>query len=162
MLSISCPAASAISLEGRNLWVLQSIPLSNKTFIKSKIALTLTVHAIGYMLSVAVFLIRFQFNAIWSFTLLAVPACYSVFTAVQGTYINCCFPRFDWDNEMVVVKQSISVILSGVIGMICIAVPVLLHWFLGITLVRVLWGMAAILIVLSVILYFKACGKKII
>ena len=162
MLSISCPAASAISLEGRNLWVLQSIPLSNKTFIKSKIALTLTVHAIGYMLSVAVFLIRFQFNAIWSFTLLAVPACYSVFTAVQGTYINCCFPRFDWDNEMVVVKQSISVILSGVIGMICIAVPVLLHWFLGIPLVRVLWGMAAILIVLSVILYFKACGKKII
>jgi ABC-2 type transport system permease protein len=162
MLSISCPAASAISLEGRNLWVLQSIPLSNKTFIKSKIALTLTVHAIGYMLSVAVFLIRFQFNAIWSFTLLAVPACYSVFTAVQGTYINCCFPRFDWDNEMVVVKQSISVILSGVIGMICIAVPVLLHWFLGLPNVGVLWGMAAILIVLSVILYFKACGKKII
>lgn len=162
MLSISCPSASAISLEGRNLWVLQSIPLSNKTFIKSKIALTLTVHAIGYMLSVAVFLIRFQFHAIWSFTLLAVPACYSVFTAVQGTYINCCFPRFDWDNEMVVVKQSISVILSGVIGMICIAVPVLLHWFLGLPNVGLLWGMAAILIVLSVILYFKACGKKII
>lgn len=162
MLSISCPAASAISLEGRNLWVLQSIPLSNKTFIKSKIALTLTVHAIGYMLSVAVFLIRFRFHAIWSFTLLAVPACYSVFTAVQGTYINCCFPRFDWDNEMVVVKQSISVILSGVIGMICIAVPVLLHWFLGLPNVGLLWGMAAILIVLSVILYFKACGKKII
>ena len=162
MLSISCPSASAISLEGRNLWILQSIPLSNKTFIKSKIALTLTVHAIGYMLSVAVFLIRFQFHAIWSFTLLAVPACYSVFTAVQGTYINCCFPRFDWDNEMVVVKQSISVILSGVIGMICIAVPVLLHWFLGLPNVGVLWGMAAILIVLSVILYFKACGKKII
>ena len=94
--------------------------------------------------------------------ILAVPACYSVFTAVQGTYINCCFPRFDWDNEMVVVKQSISVILSGVIGMICIAVPVLLHWFLGLPNVGVLWGMAAILIVLSVILYFKACGKKII
>lgn len=162
MLSISCPAASAISLEGKNLWILQSVPLSNKIFLKSKIALTLTIHSIGYMLSVAVFLIRFQFNAIQALTLLVVPVCYSIFTAVQGTYINCRFPKFDWDNEMVVVKQSISVILSGVIGMICIAVPALLHWFLDVSLIKVLWGMAAILIVLSVILYFKACSKKII
>ena len=162
MLSISCPAASAISLEGKNLWILQSVPLSNKTFLKSKIALTLTIHSIGYMLSVAVFLIRFQFNAIQALTLLVVPVCYSIFTAVQGTYINCRFPKFDWDNEMVVVKQSISVILSGAIGMICIAVPELLHWFLDVSFIKALWGMAAILIVLSVILYFKACSKKII
>lgn len=162
MLSISCPAASAISLEGKNLWVLQSIPLSNKTFLKSKIALTLTIHAIGYMLSVAVFLIRFQFNVIQALTLLVVPVCYSIFTAVQGIYINCRFPKFDWDNEMVVVKQSMSVILSGVIGMICIAVPALLHWFLDVSLIKVLWGMAVILIVLSVAFYFKACSKKII
>ena len=162
MLSISCPAASAISLEGKNLWILQSVPLSNKTFLKSKIALTLTIHSTGYLLSVAVFLIRFQFNAIQALTLLVVPVCYSIFTAVQGTYINCRFPKFDWDNEMVVVKQSISVILSGVIGMICIAVPALLHWFLDVSLIKALWGMAAILIVLSVILYFKACSRKII
>ena len=100
--------------------------------------------------------------AIQALTLLVVPVCYSIFTAVQGTYINCRFPKFDWDNEMVVVKQSISVILSGVIGMICIAVPALLHWFLDVSLIKALWGMAAILIVLSVILYFKACSRKII
>ena len=63
---------------------------------------------------------------------------------------------------MVVVKQSMSVILSGVIGMICIAVPALLHWFLDVSLIKVLWGMAVILIVLSVAFYFKACSKKII
>jgi ABC-2 type transport system permease protein len=63
---------------------------------------------------------------------------------------------------MVVVKQSISVILSGAIGMICIAVPELLHWFLDVSFIKALWGMAAILIVLSVILYFKVCSKKII
>lgn len=162
MLSISCPAASAISLEGKNLWILQSVPLSNRTFLKSKIALTLTIHAIGYMLSVAVFLIRFRIDTIQTLTLLVVPACYSLFTAIQGTYFNCRFPKFDWENEMVVIKQSISVILQGVIGMICIAIPALIHWFLGVSLMKVLWGMAAVLICLSVILYIKACSKKIV
>ncbi|MEH2951095.1 DUF1648 domain-containing protein [Sporofaciens sp. JLR.KK001] len=40
---------------------------------------------------------------------MAVPACYSVFTAVQGTYINCCFPRFDWDNVCCFLPDSIPI-----------------------------------------------------
>lgn len=41
MLSISCPAASSISLDGKNIWILQNSPLSMKTFLDSKIAVTL-------------------------------------------------------------------------------------------------------------------------
>lgn len=162
MLSISCPSASSISLEGNNLWILQSIPVSNKDFLNSKIALTLSIHAGGYVLAVSTFIVRFQLDTWQSMTAILVPAAYSLFTAVQGTYMNCRFPKFDWDNEIVVIKQSISAILSGVIGMICVAVPALLHWLLALPLQLTLWGSAVILFCASCILYKKACHIKVI
>ena len=93
---------------------------------------------------------------------LLVPVAYSLFTAVQGTYMNCRFPKFDWDNEIVVVKQSMAVILSGVIGMAGVAIPALLHWFLGLPLQPLLWGTITVLFLASGFLYLKACRIKII
>lgn len=48
MLSLSCPAASSISLEGKNIWILQSSPISVRTILNSKIAVNLTLHIVGY------------------------------------------------------------------------------------------------------------------
>ena len=162
MLSISCPAASSISLEGKNLWILQSVPVSNRSFLNSKIALNLSIHAVGYLLAVCTFIIRFQLDIWQSMMVILVPVAYSLFTAVQGTYMNCRFPKFDWDNEIVVVKQSMAVILSGVIGMAGVAIPALLHWFLGLPLQPLLWGAITVLFLASGFLYLKACRIKII
>ena len=43
MISISCTTASAISLEGKNLWILKSSPIKTKTIFDSKIAVNLTI-----------------------------------------------------------------------------------------------------------------------
>ena len=162
MLSLSCPTASSVSLEGKNIWILQSVPLPFRTFLNSKIAVTLSLHAVGYLTALPVFILRFRMDGARLAALIVIPAVYSIFTAVQGICINCCFPRFDWDNEMVVVKQSMAAILSGVTGMLCVAVPALLHWFFGLPFGMVLWGWAGILLCVSGLLYRKACQTKII
>ena len=43
MIAISCTTASAISLEGKNLWILKSSPIKTKTIFDSKIAVNLTI-----------------------------------------------------------------------------------------------------------------------
>jgi len=63
---------------------------------------------------------------------------------------------------MVVIKQSMAVILSGVTGMLCVAAPAILHWFFRLPLGMVLWGWAGILLCVSGLLYRKACQTKII
>lgn len=161
MLSLSCPAASSVSLEGKSIWILQSIPLSFRTLLSSKMAVTLSLHAVGYLTALMVFILTFEIDGVQLATLIVIPAVYSVFTAVQGICINCCFPRFDWDNEMVVIKQSMAAVLSGVTGMLCVAVPALLHWFLKLPLGKVLWGWAGILLCVSGLLYRKAYQTKI-
>lgn len=162
MLSLSCPAASSISLEGKNIWILQSAPLSMKTFLKSKIAVNLTLHSFGYWLAVMSFSFKLKLDGFQLITLFAIPAVYSIFTAVQGSYFNSRFPNFEWENETLLVKQSIPVILSSAVGMVAVAIPVLIHWFLDFSLLLTLWGMALILSVTTYLLYSKACKIKII
>ena len=64
MLSLSCPAASAISLEGKNIWILQSSPVKVKMILNSKIAVNLTLHLMGYMISIFAFMLKLDMNFI--------------------------------------------------------------------------------------------------
>lgn len=77
MLSLSCPAASSISLEGKNIWILKSSPVEVKTILNAKIAVNLTLHLIGYMISVSVFMLKLDMNPIQVMNLVIVPICYS-------------------------------------------------------------------------------------
>lgn len=162
MLSLSCPAASAVSLEGKNIWILQSSPVSIKMILNSKLAVNLTVHALGYSFAVFAFIIRLNMNLIQFISLLIIPVCYSMFTAVLGISLNKRFPNYEWDSEMMVVKQSIPVIISAIIGMIVVAAPILLNWFLSFSIIPTLWSSAFILIIASSAIYLKACKSNYI
>ena len=157
MLSLSCPAASAISLEGKNIWILQSSPIRIKTILNSKIAVNLTLHLIGYIISVFIFLVKLDMNIVQTISLIIVPICYSIFITVIGISLNKKFPNFEWESEMMIVKQSMPVIVSAIIGMAALVIPILLHWFLHFPILLTLLGVAFILLVIASSVYIKTC-----
>ena len=157
MLSLSCPAASAISLEGKNIWILQSSPVKVKMILNSKIAVNLTLHLIGYMISMFAFTLKLDMNFIQVINLIIVPICYSIFITVIGISLNKKFPNFEWESEMMIVKQSMPVIVSAIIGMAALVIPILLHWFLHFPILLTLLGVAFILLVIASSVYIKTC-----
>ena len=157
MLSLSCPAASAISLEGKNIWILQSSPVKVKTILNSKIAVNLTLHLIGYLISIFAFTLKLDMNFIQVINLIIVPICYSIFITVIGISLNKKFPNFEWESEMMIVKQSMPVIVSAIIGMVALVIPILLHWFLHFPILLTLLGVAFILLVIAGSVYIKTC-----
>ena len=48
-----------------------------KTILNAKIAVNLTLHLIGYMISVSVFMLKLDMNPIQVMNLVIVPICYS-------------------------------------------------------------------------------------
>lgn len=162
MLVISCPAASAISLEGKNIWILQSSPAKVKTILNSKIALNLTIHMIGYIISVFVFILKLDMNFIQIFNLIIVPICYSLFITVTGVALNKKYPNYNWESEMIVVKQSMPVILSGLTGMVAIIIPIFLYLGLKLQITTVLQIISFILLVISSVVYKKVSNSKFI
>ena len=155
MLSLSCPAASAISLEGKNIWILQSSPVKVKMILNSKIAVNLTLHLIGYMISMFAFTLKLDMNFIQVINLIIVPICYSIFITVIGISLNKKYPNYEWESEMMVVKQSMPVIVSGLIGIIALITPILLNWFLNLSITPVLQIISVTLLVISIEVYIK-------
>ena len=155
MLSLSCPAASAISLEGKNIWILQSSPVKVKMILNSKIAVNLTLHLIGYMISIFAFTLKLDMNFIQVINLIIVPICYSIFITVIGISLNKKYPNYEWESEMMVVKQSMPVIVSGLVGIIALITPILLNWFLNLSITLVLQIISVTLLVISSKVYIK-------
>ena len=155
MLLLSCPAASAISLEGKNIWILQSSPVKVKMILNSKIAVNLTLHLIGYMISMFAFTLKLDMNFIQVINLIIVPICYSIFITVIGISLNKKYPNYEWESEMMVVKQSMPVIVSGLVGIIALITPILLNWFLNLSIIPVLEIMSITLLVISSEVYRK-------
>lgn len=162
MFCLGSPAASSISLEGKNIWILQSTPISMKTILNSKIAVTLTLHFFGYLLSVFAMLTRLQMNIGQVVSLIIIPVCYSLFIAVMGISLNKKYPNFDWSSEVMVVKQSIPAMASGIVGMTFVFLPILLNMVLQFPILPMLWAIAGILMIATVIMYRKACVSNYI
>ena len=56
---------------------------------------------------------------------------------------------------MIVVKQSLPVIVTGIIGMIALITPILLNWLFNLPIIFVLQVVSVILLVISFGVYIK-------
>ncbi|MBF4692204.1 hypothetical protein [Fusibacter ferrireducens] len=162
MLSLSCPAASSISLEGKNIWILQSAPVSVRQILNSKLAVNLTLHGFAYLLAVASIMVRLKMNLFQNVSVLLIPIAYSVFTAVFGIALNKKYPNYAWGNEMIVVKQSLPVIVTNMVCMTTVALPVLLHWLLPVSIISLAWIIAVIIFIAAIIMYQRTCRATFI
>ena len=85
--------------------------------------------------------------------LVLISLAYSLFTALQGLVVNFHYPKFIWDNEMIVIKQSFSAILSGGIGILVLVFPLCLSLLFGMDLEISLRISALGLLLLAAVLY---------
>ncbi|MDO5716157.1 MAG: hypothetical protein Q4P25_06220 [Tissierellia bacterium] len=161
LISISCTTSSSISLEGENIWILQTAPLSKKQIVDSKLALNITIHTVGLILSTMACLFRLHWRGAEAIVFLYTGVSYSLFTSIQGIYWNLRFPKFHWDYEVVVIKQSLPVFITGILNLLPVASPVVLHFLFHIPLVNTLWVVNTILLPFSLFLYKKALDLKI-
>ncbi|MBQ2880822.1 MAG: hypothetical protein IJE40_01000 [Clostridia bacterium] len=123
--------AASISLEGKNFWLLQSLPLNMKQISLAKILLNLTfalpatiIASTGISIALKAGIIEIIFN----FT---IPIALVLLGSIIGLYMNILNPMMEWESDIVPVKQSksamytmFSLFLSEIVTMILLfAVP---------------------------------------
>lgn len=114
--SMNIISASLISLEGNTMWILKSLPLQIKDIIHSKLLLQLSVCLPGQFIFGVVSSIVLDFSLEHMILVIVIPSMVIIFTAVLGLLMNLLKPRFDWNNETVCVKQSLSVFLTMLVS----------------------------------------------
>lgn len=111
-ISMSCTTAAALSMEGKSLWLLQSLPIPVKTIIHSKIAVNFTISIPAVLISSTMMVIGLRMKGISMLVAYLLPVAFGLMAAVWGMYINFRFPNYEWDNENEVVKQGASALLG--------------------------------------------------
>ncbi|MCQ2968978.1 MAG: ABC transporter permease [Clostridium sp.] len=123
-LGLACTTISSISLEGENLWIKKSLPISENYIFKAKIISNLILTIPTAIISNILFYIALKFDFIYLILNMVITILFSILSAVLGILINIYFPKLDWSNPTVVVKQSAAVFIGLIVTFASIALPI--------------------------------------
>lgn len=112
----------SISMEGREWWIIKTLPLRTKTILDGKILFNLCLQTPFYIVSVISAVIALNPDVMEMFWMILVPALLILFSSVFGITANLLFPKLDWENEVTVVKQSASSLIGGMSGFV-VSIP---------------------------------------
>ena len=110
--------APSVSLEGKNLWILQSLPVPARRALGAKILLHLLITEPPVLLSAACVAAVLQPGVVPAVFLFLLPALFVLLSACLGLAFNLKMPNLHWTNETAAVKQSLCVFLVLMIGWI--------------------------------------------
>ena len=154
LMSITSMTSCSISMEGKTFWQIQTLPVKSGKVYLSKIMANLTVAAPFYVISVVFACLTVEPDLATYFWIAVIPALYLFFMAVVGIRINLAFPVLNWDNEVRVVKQSASTLVTMLVGIITGVVPIACIVLLGTGAVNVVRAVTAVVLALvTVVLY---------
>ncbi len=156
VLSLMPPSAVSLSMEGKTWWLLKTLPVQAKHLLGAKILMSFLLHAPFLMVASSLTVIALAPDALSGIVMFIAPFILDAFACTWALFINTKFPRFDWENEVYVVKQSAAAGIGGLTApliAVASAIPVAISGTV-LTAVIVLCAMA-ILTFLLVNLIFR-------
>lgn len=117
--AISTPS---ISLEGKQLWLLRSLPVSGKMVLRAKLRLHVLLNLPSAVFAVAVLGICLKLGAAATVLCCLFTAAFIWLTGAFGLMLGVLRPNFQWTSEAMPIKQSLNVLISIFVGF---ALPVL-------------------------------------
>lgn len=112
--------STSISLEGKNFWIIKSAPIKIEKIYTAKIALNFVIALPFSIINTVVIAIALKPDVTYLIPFLLIPLLVNLVMGVTGLYINLVFPRLNWTMEVKVVKQSLSMLLSMLFGMVLV------------------------------------------
>ena len=110
--------SSMISLEGKSLNILKSMPIKSYTIIKAKVLTALLMMLPFIIIGDLIIFIKFKFDIVSILLILISSVLFPLVSETIGIIVNLKYPRMDFKNDTEVVKQSLSAFISVFIGIL--------------------------------------------
>ena len=107
--SMSLVSTPSISLENNNLWILHSLPIKPKTILFAKITNHMIICTPVSIIAVIIACISLKVSLLNTILVILSTVMIIGFTAYFGMFLGLKFPKFDWQNENVAVKQGFAI-----------------------------------------------------
>lgn len=112
LASMNDLTAPSVSLEGKSIWIVQSMPIDSRYVLSSKIKLHLVMTlSPAFICCVALFAITGT-DLVFSLIGTVLVVLFICFMASAGLVLNLKMPNLSWQNEAVPIKQSMAVLIA--------------------------------------------------
>ena len=129
----------SVSLEGRSLWIVQSLPVDPRDVLKAKMLLQLKLTLPPTLFaSVAAGIVLRPSVPEW-ILLVLVPVTAVILYTAFGLMLGILRANLNWTNEVTVIKQSLMILIYMLASMAYGLVVGGLYFLIGIPLGAVLW-----------------------
>ena len=126
IVSMNDIAAPSISLEGKNLWILKSLPVKTYDILRAKLLTHLLLTSIPIIICSICAAVILKCTVLERVMIVIVPTVFSILMGSLALLMGLKFANFEWTSETIPVKQSMSVtiaILSGWVYSIAFGAP---------------------------------------
>ena len=158
--------SSMISLEGKAINILKSLPIKPKEIIIYKVLASLIIIIPCIILGEIFIFIKFKFDLLSIIILLIAAFILPFVSELIGILINLKYPKMDATNDTEVVKQSMSAMIATFLGMGIFALLAYLIYKLAVLNIEyhlIMIYLVALNILISIILLIilnKTCDKS--
>lgn len=151
----------SISLEGKTLWILKEAPVPAQTLFGAKALLGMLIAGVPGVVSAGLLSAGLGLPMVQALALMALALGTAVFVAVLGLAVNLKFPKVDFENEAIVVKQSASCVIGVFGGMAVVGVGALLWAVLNRWMCFEAFEvmMMAVLVTVALLVWKWICGR---
>lgn len=157
--------APSVSLEGKSLWIAQSLPINPWQALRAKLGLHLLITEPSLMLCAVCVAAVSGLDFLHAALVVVVPMVYVVLSAAFGLFMGLKRPNLTWTSEVAPIKQGLAVFLSMFGGWVLAAGLGFLYYALMAHLgaAAFLLAATALFIVLALVLlrWLKTSGAKI-
>jgi|GEM_PF-366282 len=121
MVCMTNTSAVSLALEGKNIWLIKSLPIPPKTLYDSYLLTNLTFTVPTSVICSILVSIALKTGLIGTVLMVTTPLVFALFTAAAGIFIGNRMAYYNWQDETQLVKQSMMSML-GILGGAVLAV----------------------------------------
>jgi ABC-2 type transport system permease protein len=129
-LSMTYSTAISLSLEGKNFWILKSLPIKPKVVMQGKMIFNLLLVLPVTMLTLILFTFALDIEVGKSLLMMVFSISLALVVTVLGSLVNLFVPKFEWRNPAEVVKQSAGALLGMLGSWIILILDGVLYYFI--------------------------------
>lgn len=112
LASMNFMTAPSVSLEGKSLWLMQSLPVNPQKVFRAKIRMQLLLTALPLLLCIVCAAIVCPLPPLWLLLIVLFAASHTLLSALSGLVLGVKMPTLTWTNELMPIKQSAPVMIT--------------------------------------------------
>lgn len=136
LASMNFMTAPSVSLEGKSLWLLQSLPVESWRIFRAKIRLQLLLTGLPLLLCIGCTAVVYPLHPMQLLMLLLFAGSYALLMALVGLFFGVKMPTLTWTSEIMPIKQGAPVMITlfcgfGYMVLLFVGFMLLPGWMLG-------------------------------